>query len=293
MTSDLATAPQVEGPHPSEQGDLGGHRFLGDVAAERRAAERLADGEMVGYGFGNFYALATRPDREAVRAANLRKGRPADQVGSVVTTSLRIPLVFDWDRLPAGLPRSRVLGLMDALFHLGPFGFRGPAADAIPDHLTQVDAGCRTTQVIAPGYDCPSDGFVGSCLRRTGGDVLFITSANRSHHLSGTGDEPAHYRGAELAAEFGGDADLMLLRHRDEEVARRRYPAHAPMSTSLIGFHRIAGRDEQGRIRLVLERHGSLPVEQVRRHIHPLGFDVVLGPRARTRLAQRTYGATS
>jgi hypothetical protein len=64
------------------------------------------------------------------------------------------------------------------------------------------------------------------------------------------------------------------------------------MSTSLIGFHRTAGRDEGGRIRLVLERHGSLPVEQVRRHIRPLGFDVVVGPGAVTRLAQRTYGAT-
>jgi len=291
MTRNLATAPSVDGLRSPEQGNLDGPRFLGDVAAEHRAAERLADGEMIGYGFGNFYALATMPDSGAVRAANLRKGRPAAQVGSVVTTPLRVPLVFDWDRLPAGLTRSSVLGLMEALFRLGPFGFRGPAVDAIPDHLTQDDGGSRTTQVIAPGYDCPSNGFVGSCLRRVGGDVLFITSANRSHHLSGNGDEPAHYRGDDLAAEFGGEAALMLLRHRDEDEARRRYPAHAPMSTSLIGFHRTAGRDEWGRIRLVLERHGSLPVEQVRRHLHPLRFDVVLGPGARTRLAQRTYRA--
>ena len=266
--------------------------FLGDVAAERNAADRLAVGELVGYGFANFYALLSRPDAGTVRAANLRKGRPVAQVGSVVTTPLRIPQIFDWSHLPPGLTRHGVLGVMEALLRLGPFGFRGPAADAIPDHLTQDDDGLRTTQVIAPGYGCPGNGFVGSCLQRTGGDVLFITSANRSHHLSGKGDEPAHYRGDDLAAEFGGDAALMLLRHRDEEVARSRYPAHAPMSTSVIGFHRTAGHESR-RTRLILERHGSLPVEQVRRHLRPLGFDVVLGPRAQTRLAQRTYAATS
>jgi hypothetical protein len=91
----------------------------------------------------------------------------------------------------------------------------------------------------------------------------------------------------------GGDGALLLLRHRDEEATRRRHSSHAPMSTSLVGFHRMAGHDGQGRFPLVLERHGSLPVDQVRRHRHPLGSDVVLGPGARTRPAQRTCGATS
>ena len=279
----------MEGRRSSEERNFASPRFLGDATDERAAADRLAEGELIGYGFGNFYALLARPEAEVVRAANLRKGRPVGQVGSVVTSPLRIPLLFDWSRLPTGLTRHRVLEVMETLFRLGPFGFRGPAADAIPDHLTQDDGRARTTQVIAPGYDCPSNGFVGTCLRRIGGDILFITSANRSHHVSGRGDEPAHYRGDDLAAEFGGDAALMLLRHRDEDAARRRCPAHAPMSTSLLAFHRTGGHDETGRIRLVLERHGSLPVEHVRRHLHPLGFDVVLGPNARTRLAQRSY----
>jgi hypothetical protein len=264
-------------------------RFLGNPADEAEAADRLAGGAMVGCGFGNFYALLTRPDADAVRAANLLKGRPPGQVGSVVTTPMRMPLVFDWSRLPAGLTQRAVLGVMEALFCLGPFGFRGPAADEVPDHLTLDDGGVRTTQVIAPGLDCPSNRFVAACLRRTSGDLLFITSANRSHHLAGTAEEPAHYRGDDLAAEFGGDAGLVLLRHPDEERARGRYPGHAPMSTTLLAFHRTAGEDDAGRIRLIVERHGSLPVDEVRRALHPLGFDVVLGPRAQERLAQRTY----
>jgi hypothetical protein len=237
------------------------------------------------------YALATRPDVDSVRSANMLKGRPPDQVGSVVTTPTRVPLLFDWARLPPGLTTRAVLGMMDALFALGPFGFRGPAADPVPDHLCQQDppSTTRTTQVIAPGYRCPSHAFVGSCLARTGGDLLYITSANRSHHVTGTAEEPAHYRADDLAREFSDEPEFVLLRHRDERQARRRYPLHAPMSTTLIGFHRTVGQDPEGRILLVLERHGSLPVEEARRIVRPLGIDVVLGPTAQRRLGQRRY----
>jgi hypothetical protein len=180
---------------------------------------------------------------------------------------------------------------MDALFSLGPFGFRGPAADTVPDHLSQHDSTSkvRTTQVIAPGYQCPSHAFVASCLQRTGGDLLYITSANRSHHLTGAAEEPAHHRGDDLAAEFSGERDFLLLRHRDEDQVRGRYLLHAPISTTLIGFHRTAGRDPEGRVRLVVERHGSLLFEDARRIVRPLGVDLVLGPTAQKRLPQRHY----
>ena len=38
---------------------------------------------------------------------------------------------------------------------LGPIGFRGPAAEHIPDHLTVTDAGMRTVQLITPGDALP------------------------------------------------------------------------------------------------------------------------------------------
>jgi hypothetical protein len=264
-------------------------RFLGDRADEDKVADELAEGHLIGYGFANIYALAARPEDSAVRAANVMKGRPPDQVGSILTTPIRIPTAFDWSHQPRGLDRDAVFGLMDALFALGPFGFRGPAADTIPAHLSQLSFGIRTTQVIAPGYGCPSNAFVALCLRRTGRDFLYITSANRSRHVSGSSEEPAHYRGDALASEFGGETGLPLLRHPDEEHARGRYPLHAPMSTTVLAFHRIAGRDRDGRVRLVVERHGSLPVQRLERVVRPFGFSLILGEAAGLRLPQRQY----
>lgn len=266
-----------------------GHRprYLGDPVDEAAVADDLAAGCLVGFGFGNFYALAARPDRAVVARANELKGRPADQVGSIVTTPTRLPSAFDWSALPAGLDRHTVLGLVDALLAVGPIGFRGPAADPLPDHLCQDDGGIRTTQVIAPGWSCPGNAFVAACLQRTGGAELYVTSANRSRHLSGAAEEPAHSRAEGLVADFG-DA-LPLLRHPDEAAARARYPHHAPMSTTLVGVHRTTAPDADGRIGLVVERHGSLPLETAQRLVRPLGVHLVLGPRAADRLPQHRY----
>ena len=287
------TEPSVLGPSSERAEPAAGtcppHTFLGDAVDEAAVAQALADGHLIGYGFANFYALASRPEADAVRAANLAKGRPPDQVGSLVTTPLRIAAAFDWSRVPRPLSRSVVLGLMECLYSLGPFGFRGPAADTVPAHLSQESAGVRTTQVIAPGYSCPSNAFVGGCLRRVAAEFLYVTSANRSRRVTGVRDEPAHYRADELAAEFGGRSPLPLLRHPDEERARGRYPAHAPMSTTVLAFHRTLGRDPDGCVRLVVERQGSLPLEGLRRIVRPLGFSLVLGAAATTRLPQRHY----
>jgi len=265
--------------------------FLGENADEAAGVDRLAEGSVVGFGFGTIYALAARAEIDVVRSANLMKGRPLEQVGSVVTTPIRIPMAFDWSRLPAELNRHAVLELMDVLSAVGPFGLRGPAADSIPDHLSQQDSGVRTTQVIAPGYACPSNSFIGACLQRIGSDILYITSANRSHHVSGALEEPAHHRGDALEAEFDSGPELLVLRHGDEAGTLDRYPLHAPMSTTVLALHRTAGVDRHGRVGLIAERHGSLPITEVRRLVEPLGFYVVLGPHAATRLPQRSYPA--
>lgn len=262
---------------------------LTDPNAVRAAATSLAGGAVIGHGFANFYVVTTRPDAGTVRSVNLMKGRPADQVGSITTTPVCIPFVYDWSRLPAELSRHDVLGLMDALFGLGPFGFRGPAAPHVPLHLTQLDGAIRTVQVIAPGYACPSNAFLARAQSACGQDFLYVTSANRSRHLSGAEDEPAHYRADGLRAEFGHDPRFLVLEHADETRARRTYPLHAPMSTTILAFHKVAGTDGSGHPVLVVERHGSLHVDDVRRAVGPLGFEVALGPHAGRRLLQRQY----
>ena len=92
----------------------------------------LKRGAVVAHGFGQFYALSTRPDASTVGQMNQWKGRPFDQVGSISTTPLLIPSLFDWSKVPDENARPRVLALMDALLALGPFGFRGPAHEDIP-----------------------------------------------------------------------------------------------------------------------------------------------------------------
>jgi hypothetical protein len=263
--------------------------ILGEPRDVRRAAWSLADGGVVAQGFANFYVITTRPDAETVRGVNVLKGRPPHQVGSITTTPSRLHLSFDWTRLPPGLDRRTVGDLMDALFALGPFGFRGPAASHVPAHLTELDGAVRTTQVIAPGYACPSNDFLAASLAATGEDLLYITSANRSRHLTGADDEPAHYRADGIRAEFGHHPSFVVLAHDDEEAARRRYPRHDPMSTTILAVHKVAPPSLGGRPGLVVERHGSLPLDELHSVVWALGFDLVLGPRATARLHQRDY----
>lgn len=164
---------------------------------------------------------STRPNAATVRGVNLMKGRPADQAGSVMTTREQIPALFDWFRLPAELSRSEGLRLMDALFELGPVGCRGPAAPQMPAHLTYPDGEIVATQVIAPGYACPSNSFLARSLELTGETHLSGTSANRSHHVTGAEDEPAHYTAEGLEGEFGHEPGFLTLGHADEAAAWR------------------------------------------------------------------------
>ncbi|SCL35251.1 tRNA A37 threonylcarbamoyladenosine synthetase subunit TsaC/SUA5/YrdC [Micromonospora nigra] len=258
-----------------------------DVAVAARA---LAAGAVVATGFGNMYALVTRPDPATVRRVNLAKGRPAGQVGSVTTVPARIAALYDWAQVPRRLPVRRVRHLMDILYAAGPFGFRGPAAAGLPDHLTRLDGAVRTVQVIAPGPACPSNLFLARALAETGADHLHITSANRSRHRTGAVDEPAHWKAEGVLADLAGLADLVLLAHPDEAAARAAYPGHLPMSVTVLAFHAPAGDPEDPPV-LTVERHGSLHVDQVRRAAAPLGLQVRLGVGAGTRLRSRSYAA--
>jgi hypothetical protein len=261
--------------------------FIDAPADVESVAQAIASGTVVGTAFGNFYVIVTRPDATAVRRVNVAKGRPIDQVGSITTAFERIPAMYDWSRLPAGVSMERIQGLMDALWSRGPFGFRGPAAEHVPDHLTQVDRGVRTAQVIAPGRMCPSNRLFSRAVGRLGTDMLYITSANRSRHLTGAEEEPAHWQAPDLAADFAHVPGFLLIEHRNEAAARAAYPGYAPTSVTLMSFHAV----DRGPARpvLTIDRHGSLPIDEIRGVARLFGFDVTLGPAAQKRLRVRSY----
>jgi tRNA A37 threonylcarbamoyladenosine synthetase subunit TsaC/SUA5/YrdC len=236
---------------------------LADPRDRMFAARATAAGAALFYSFANFCAIAAHPHLESVRRVNLLKGRPAGQVGGVSTTRARVETLFDWDVLPAGLTRERVRALIDDFYERGPMGFRGPAAPQIPDHLASDDAGVRTTQIIAPGYRCPSNELIDEVLELIGEDLVFITSANVSSTLTGT-LEAAPYDLAGVQRDFGDRDGIVLIGHRNEPAARAAYPEHLPMSTS-----------------------GSLDAERVREIVDGHGFGFALGERARERLPLR------
>jgi hypothetical protein len=250
---------------------------IADLGDRRLAAEATAAGAALFYAFGNFCALAARPDLESLRAMNALKGRPLDQVGSVTTTPERATKVFEWER--TALPHGALKGLMAELHTLGPIGFRGPAADHIPDHLTVSDHGMRTVQLISPGDRCPSNELVGEALDLIGEDILYITSANTSSHLSKQ-TEAAHFEMRAIQREFGARPGVVLIGHRHERANRRSYPHHLPCSASIVAFHRGA---------LVLERLGSLGADVIEAAAARHGLELQIGDAARERVPVRTY----
>jgi tRNA A37 threonylcarbamoyladenosine synthetase subunit TsaC/SUA5/YrdC len=253
---------------------------LADPGDRELAARATALGAALFYSFGNFCAIAAHPERRSVVRVNLVKGRPENQVGSVTTTHDRFETLFDWSLVPDGISRDQVLALMDAFYELGPMGFRGPAAHSIPAHLTSLDAELRTTQLIAPGYRCPSNELLDDVLARAGVNLLFITSANVSSGVTGK-VEAAHYDLAGMQQDFGGADGIVLIGHRDEAAARAEYPRHLPMSTSILAFHKLADGA------LILERHGSLEADDVRSVVAEHGFELLLADGARERLPMR------
>jgi hypothetical protein len=83
---------------------------------------------------------------------------------------------------------------------------------------------------------------------------------------------------AAIRGAFGHRPEAVLIGHPDEHAARRMYPRHLPCSTSIVAFHRSA---------LVLERHGSLGIEDARAIASRHGLDVTVAPGAQTRIPVR------
>jgi hypothetical protein len=246
---------------------------LSSRADRRTAAIATMNGAALFYGFGNFCALAALPDRASMRRVNALKGRPLGQAGSVTADPARATAVFEWD----GLDRDRLEAVMADFLLLGPIGLRGRAAPIVPDHLTVDERGVRTAQLIMPGDGCLANDLVGEILDRSGEPLLFITSANTSSTITGDA-EAAHCEMQAIRDEFGHHPSAVLIGHADERANRRLYPHHLPCSTSIVSFH--TGR-------LVLERHGSLHVDDAREIAARHGYELAIGPAARTRLPVR------
>lgn len=260
--------------------------YVDDAADRLTAAALIASGEPVAHAFGNIYALSTRPDARSVARANLMKGRPAGQTGSALTTRRHMEGLFDWDAVPRVFPRASLIALFDELLDLGPIGLRGPAAASIPAHLAGEEDGRRTVQFVSPGSRCPANAMVSAAIGMLERPYLSVTSANRSHHATGAAEEPAHFEALPLALDFAG-ARLPILRHRDEAAARAAHPRHAPISTTILAFHRYSGLGPEGCPALTLERHGSLDIGDLVPILARHGFALAIGAKAGRRLGQR------
>ena len=259
---------------------------LANEADIELAAEALVEGLPVAAGFANFYVIYTRADQASVAQMNVWKGRPPDQTGSIGTTTLRIPTLFDFTKLPATLSEKRVLDVMEAFLNRGPIGFRGPAAADMPRHMTGQDGDTRTAQTIVPGYRCPSNKLVARAIEQVQERYLYITSANLSSHRTGI-EEPAHWKPAPLIFDFRHIVNMQLIRHEAEVVAHAAYPGYAEMSTTVISFHRHATVD--GRPALRLERYGSMDIPDVRAILDRFDLGLEIAPTGRERLQQRVY----
>lgn len=264
------------------------HRLVVDDPDDAAlAAALLADGAVVAHGFGNVYALTARGDAATVARVNALKGRPAGQVGSVTAPVGAELSAFDLGALPPELDPPLVARVVEALTRLGPIGFRGPAAAHVPAHLTAPAHGVTTAQVILPGSRCPSNQLLRLAAAAVAPVPLFITSANRSRHVTGAVEEPAHWRADPLRAELGDVPGLIVVEHDDEHEARVRCMHHEPMSTTILGLHHVSVVD--GVLHLPLERHGSLSVGVVRWVLASLGLGVVVEESAQVRLTARRY----
>ncbi len=250
---------------------------LGDAEDEALAAKAVALGAVACHGLGNVYAISTHPSQSMVRYVNQATGRAADQPGSVTTLRPYIPDLFDWSKLPEPLTRTMVLELIDRLLEVGPFGFRGPAADHLPDHLTTIEDDSRTVELIGAGYRCPSRRFIGRCLEQVESRYLHVAVAH-----------PAHYRLRGVQHDLGELAGVVMLAHRDERRTRAAYAKHAPSAPTVLSFQDIRLGASNQPI-LLVERQGSLPFDALRPIVAEHGFGVELGPTAQMHERVREY----
>ncbi len=287
------------------------HWNMESKVTRKRAGQALAAGIPGFMEFGNFKALLFHPHEESMRTVNVAKGRDKDQVASVVTTRDHIEEIFDWTKLQGGLTKEGVMEMIHSFYdrsdanphatYAGPFGFRGPAADHIPNHLTSVDpeTGLRTVQLIAPAYDCLSNDVVTEAIvamKKRSPDqpnYLAITSANPSGHKTGK-DEPAHYLRRGIQEEFHDyKPGFFIMGHRDEAreaTVREQYPNHDPNSTTILDISR-AELDENGVTSIHMARHGSLSDERTTAVVISHGMELKIDNKARPNLQLREYSA--
>lgn len=256
-------------------------------------AKAAALGVPVLHGFGNFLAISARPEPEVFRFVNKSKGRPLDQVSSVVTTRKNFDQIWDFDKLPQGLTAEAAMKIIDDFYQIGPFGFLAPAKENIPVYLTSTRPGSETrqTQLIAPGYNCRSMAMYERIFDITGLRYGTITSANISHTLTGNKVEPAHYSmsgaGNNGARKDFADRGYAMIAFPNEKEVRQNYPKHDPNSTSIVALDTIV-YDHTGP-NLVLERLGSLPAERIAEVLKEYGFGLRIGPNAVSRQPLRIY----
>lgn len=291
------------------------HWSMDNVISRRRAGQALAAGIPGFVEFGNFKALMFHPHIESMKTVNVAKGRDEIQVASVVTTKEHIESLVDWDKLPGGLRKEDVMNMIHSFYDrtsvdangsgnphaefAGPFGFRFPAADHIPNHLVSVDklTGLRSVQLIAPGYDCLSNDVVANALKAMKDrdpnqpNYLAITSANPSGRKTRK-DEPAHYLRRGIQAEFHNyEPGFFIMGHRTENIeeeVRNSYKHHDPNSTTILDFTR-ASAGEYGWPVIHMARHGSLSDEHTEMIVNSFGMELVIDEKARPKLELRDY----
>lgn len=298
----------------AETTNFGKTHWAMDDLGKRRAGQAIAAGVPGFVPFGPFAALMFHPHEESMRSVNVAKGRGPDQVASVVTTREHVESLFDLENLEGGLTREGVMNMINTFYDrsednehrqfAGPFGFRGPAAAHIPDHLTTIDSVTkeRTVQLIAPGYDCESNDIVAEALTamkkrdETQPNYIAITSANPSSHKTGK-LEPAHFRRLGIQAEFGkvGEDEYPLKffivgyeTNADEDTVANRYLNHDRNSTTILDFsHAEASAD--GVTTVHLARHGSLPNAITEGVVNNLGMNFVIPDSAAKATPLREY----
>lgn len=262
--------------------------FLSNPKHQETAAKALSLRAPMIYHFGNFIAIASHPNKQAVQYVNSTKGRDKNQVGSITTTKKYLQELFDWSKVPKIIDKKKLLAFIDELGELGPFGFRGPATNKIPKHLSRVEDGINTVQIIMPGWKCPSNNLIEKILKTIKKKFLYATSPNLSHHLTGKKEESAHYRIHEIQKDFGDTPGYFIISQEHEDHIQEHYPNHEPMSTSIIAFHK-AIEDKDGNPCLTLERHGSLHVREITKIARRHGFVITKSETAKKRLLKKYY----
>jgi hypothetical protein len=220
--------------------------------------------------FGNIIGFFSNPAKEHVQEANIFKGRPSTQTGSVTTSPEFYSDLIDWNRFNTDmLPRDAVLGLIDHLSQHGPIGVILPASNLVPSHLSRAitfpDGELKTVQLIVPGNDSPANAiFRGAVARMPESPFIFATSGNVSSKLTGT-DGAAHHRFAPLIEEFAqeGRGGLTVVTDNEKEM-RKRHPFFDTRSTTILNLldyqrdgNNQALTDSEGRPIIKINRHGS------------------------------------